>query len=54
MEIDEKLSYSLWVSLSEPLPTDDEFDMIHVAYNSTLHREPVNPLFHDVYRIISL
>lgn len=53
MEIDEKLSYSLYVfrcafpwAVLTPFPA-------YPAYSSTLRREPASLLFLDVYRIIS-
>ena len=55
MEIDEKLSYSLYVGRWSPCLDAVLMTSLRLsAYNSTPRREPASPLFLDVYRIISL
>ena len=53
MEIDEKLSYSLYVACGVGSDIVLMKFFHYLAYSLTLRREPVSLLFLDVYRIIS-
>ena len=52
MEIDEKLSYSLYVWQIYP-HLRSVLNIPSIAYNLTLHRGRESLSFHDAYRIIS-